>query len=95
MLEAVGKTIDVLSSQLNGDRPKLEKAVNDSFALYDKILFLNPANIKALNGNGSAKEMLAAVNDSENYKKALELTTSSLAENDKDVDAHFRPWNLL
>ncbi len=89
MLQASSKAIEVLTAQLDGDRSKLEKAVSESVAIYDQIVAANPANIKALNGRGSVKEMLAAGNGAADYNKAVELTTAALAKNDQDGEMYF------
>lgn len=89
LLEAAGKRVEILRAQLDGDEQKVEKSVSELIAIYDVILTENPSNIKAINGRASARELLAEGSGEPDYRKALNLMTLAVAENNQDARAYF------
>ncbi len=89
MIEAAGKTMEVVMAQLDGDSAKLEHAVSEAVALYDQIVAANPANVKAINGRASVKEMQAEGSGADDFKKSIALMTAAVDANDQDADAYY------
>lgn len=89
MLAASEKTLEALQANLDGDRPKLEKAAGEAVVLYDQIVAANPANIKALNGRAAVKEMLGEGSGSQDYKNVVDITTAAVGANEMDAEAYY------
>lgn len=86
-MKAMGKLSEATIAQLDGDKEKLRKALEDAIAAYDQLLARNPADTQSLNARAVAKEMLTQGLGKADLESVVKLTSDRIAKDPADAAA--------
>jgi tetratricopeptide (TPR) repeat protein len=86
-MKAIGKMSEATLAQLDGDKEKLRKALDETIAAYDQLLALNPADTQSLNARAIAKEMQTPGLGKADLDSVVALTSERIGKDAADAAA--------